>query len=388
MNLSQEYYDNLQRVKDCTDFKHIDRIIHLSNFYTWKILDSDRKVKLSEAMQSYEILEKIQREFQEKYRFDIHMDLNTRNLILPSEAMGSGNHIMIDDENESINFFDHVLMQPEEYGDYATKRAEVNWRMFNRKYPELTKRQFLDAFIKQMEAGAFASHMTQMMVEDYGCLGVYNTDVGSGAVQVPFERFPKYYRGLRDISLDMRRHKGELLDTINYIQETEIIPGLKKALAGMEGETSLFMADFMIPMLAHGTISQKQWDLFYWPHLKEYLDLIVAAGKTVVIYLENSIMRFAEYFQDYPKGHIIMILELDDLAELRKKLPNICLAGGMTSDLLGHGTPQQCVERVKYLADTLGDGFILSQDKMMAFRNDCKRENLEAVCEYVNNFRW
>ena len=60
----------------------------------------------------------------------------------------------------------------------------------------------------------------------------------------------------------------------------------------------------------------------------------------------------------------------------------------MTAALLGNGTPEQCVDRVKYLANELGDGFILSQDKMMAFRNDCRRENLEAVCEYVNNFRW
>lgn len=90
MNLSQEYHDNLQRVRDCTNFKHVDRIIHLSNFYTWKILDSDRHVKLSEAMTSYETLELIQREFQEKYKFDVHMDLNTRNLILPSQAMGTG----------------------------------------------------------------------------------------------------------------------------------------------------------------------------------------------------------------------------------------------------------------------------------------------------------
>lgn len=388
MKLSQEYYDNLQRVRDCTNFKHVDRIIHLSNFYTWKILDSDRHVKLSEAMTSYETLELIQREFQEKYHFDIHMDLNTRNLILPSQAMGSGNHIMIDDANESINFYDHVLMEQDEYPEYKSKRAEMNWKMFNRKYPGLDKRHFLDAFIKQQEASAFAGYMGRMMVEDYGCLGVYDTDVAGGAVQVPFERFPKYYRGIKEIAFDMRRKKADMLDCLDYIQQNEIIPGLKKTLAEMEGKDSLYMADFMIAMLAHGTISQKQWDTFYWPYLKEYLDMIVAAGKTVVFYLENSIMRFAEYFQDYPKGHIIMILELDDLVELRKKLPNICFAGGMPASLLGNGTPEECVDRVKYLVNELGDGFILSQDKMMAFRNDCRRENLEAVCEYVNNFRW
>ncbi len=387
MKFSKEYRENLQRVRDCMNFKHVDRIIHLSNIYTWKILDSDRNVKLSEAFRNYELLELIQCEFQEKYHFDIHMDLNTRNLIRPVEALGSGNHIMIDDENESINFYDHVLMEAEEYEDYAKKRAEVNWRMFNRKYPELTKAQFLDGFIKNMEAGAFASHMTQKFVEDYNCLGVYDTKV-AGAVQVPFERFPKYYRGIREMAMDMRRHKGQLLDTINYIHETENIPALQKTLKNLEGKESPFMADIFMPMLAHATISQKQWDMFYWPHLKDYLDMIVAAGRTAVIYLENSILRFADYFKDYPKGHIIMIIELDDMVELRKALPNVCLAGGMTSDLLGHGTPQQCVDRVKYLADELGDGFILSQDKMIAFRNDCRRENLEAICEYVNNFRW
>ena len=388
MKLSQEYYDNLQCVRDCTRFKHVDRIVHLSNFYTWKILDSDRHLKLSQAMSDYKMLELIQREFQEKYRFDIHMDLNTRNLILPSLAMGSGNNIIIDDENESINFSERILMEQDEYAEYNTKRWEINWRMFNRKYPGLDKGHFLDAFIKQQEASAFAAHMGRMMVEDYGCLGVYNTDVAGGSLQVPFERFPKYYRGIREIAFDMRRKKADMLDCLNEIQENEAIPSLKKAIADMKGKDTLYMADFMIPMLAHGTISQKQWDMFYWPHLKEYLDLIVAADMTVVIYLENSIMRFAEYFQDYPKGHIIMILELDDLTELRRKLPNICFAGGMTAALLGNGTPQECVDRVKYLADELGDGFILSQDKMIAFRNDCRRENLEAVCEYVNNFRW
>lgn len=271
MNLSQEYHDNLQRVRDCTNFKHVDRIIHLSNFYTWKILDSDRHVKLSEAMTSYETLELIQREFQEKYKFDVHMDLNTRNLILPSQAMGTGSHIMIDDVNESINFYDHVLMGQDEYPDYKNHRAEMNWKMFNRKYPNLDKRHFLDAFIKQQEASAFSGYMGRMMVEDYACLGVYDTDVAGGSVQVPFERFPKYYRGIKEISFDMRRKKSDMLDCLDYIQENEIIPGLKKTLAEMEGKEQLYMADFMIAMLAHGTISQKQWDIFYWPYLKEYL---------------------------------------------------------------------------------------------------------------------
>lgn len=67
---------------------------------------------------------------------------------------------------------------------------------------------------------------------------------------------------------------------------------------------------------------------------------------------------------------------------------HVCLAGGMPSDLLQNGTPQECIERVKYLADTLGDGFMLDQDKIISYRNDCKRENLQAVFDYVNGFCW
>lgn len=387
MEFSQTYLHNLQRFKDCINFKHIDRVLHFSNFYTWKILDSDMRPKLSEAMRDYRILERIQCEFQERYRFDCHFDLCTRNLIQPVEAMGAGYHIMIDDEKETINFIEHVLMDASEYEEYGTDRRSASWKMFNRKYPGLSKRQMLNAIIKNLEACAFAAHMTKKFIEVYNCPSVYNMNV-AGAIQVPYERFYKYYRGIKEMAIDVRRHKDILIDTLNKIHEEDTKPALKKTLETLHAESSPFITDTMIAMLAHATLSQKQWDELYWPHLKDYLDMIVAAGKSTTIYLENSIIRFAEYFQDYPKGHIVIVVELDDLTKLRQKLPNVCLVGGMTSDLLGYGTPEQCVDRVKKLVNDLGDGFILGQDKMISFRNDCKRENLLAICDYVQNFRW
>lgn len=74
--------------------------------------------------------------------------------------------------------------------------------------------------------------------------------------------------------------------------------------------------------------------------------------------------------------------------ELRKALPNACIVGGMSAMMLGRGTPEQCVDAAKRVIDQMGDGFMLGQDKMMSFRNDCKRENLLAVSEYIQNFRW
>jgi hypothetical protein len=83
-----------------------------------------------------------------------------------------------------------------------------------------------------------------------------------------------------------------------------------------------------------------------------------------------------------------MHLEQDDIFEVRKKLPNVALAGGMTTDLLGHSTKEQCVNYARKLIDTLGDGFALSQNKMMSFRNDAKRENVIAVNEFARSYQY
>jgi hypothetical protein len=84
----------------------------------------------------------------------------------------------------------------------------------------------------------------------------------------------------------------------------------------------------------------------------------------------------------------MILLEQDDIFEMRKKLPNVALAGGMKTSLLGYGTKEECVDYAKKLIDTLGEGFILSQDKMISFRNDIKRENLLAVHEFVRNYSY
>ena len=107
-----------------------------------------------------------------------------------------------------------------------------------------------------------------------------------------------------------------------------------------------------------------------------------------MIFVENSIVRFKDYFQDYPKGVLTLVPELDTVQELRAAIPNATVVGGLPSTLLGRGTPEECVDATRKVIEDMGDGFILGANKMISFRNDCRRENLLAVCEYVQNFRW
>lgn len=383
MAFSKEYLEKLDRVRACTRHEHIDRILHLSNVYTWKFLDMDEHPKLSEVFRSYDLMDRGQWGMQERYHFDCHMDLGTRNIFNGSDPLGSP-HYVINDEAGTMNYFDQVLIEGNEYHEFAQDIPAFTWKMFNRKFPNLTIGQVVLGIINNLSDVEFMNYMVQKSYNEYNCVGVHDQNFAF-MVMAPFEKFHKYYRGIKETSIDLRRNKAGLKEACDAIHEQQMMPAL---MARTKMDSSAYLADCFTGLLAHTTLSTKQWEEFYWPYLGTYLDTLEANGKTMLLYIEDEVLRFAEYFQKYKKGTITMILEKDDPIELRKALPNVCICGGMTPELLSHGTPEQCVDRVKYLADTLGDGWILSQDKMVSFRNDCRRENLLAISEYVQNFRW
>ena len=111
-------------------------------------------------------------------------------------------------------------------------------------------------------------------------------------------------------------------------------------------------------------MNKKQFGRFYWPHMKELPDAYAEKGMNIRIFTEGSILRFAEYFRDYPRGVL-------------------------TTELLSNGTPEECVAYTRCLCDELGKdgGFILSEGKMLPCRNDARRENYKAVCDFVSSYK-
>lgn len=273
-------------------------------------------------------------------------------------------------------------MLGDEYDEYINAKPQLLWKMFRRKFPNLTKGQFVQAIGAMMEFSQRTGKIKQDFVAKYGT--PMTMPEQKYMVMFTVEHFFNYYRGVRDLSLDMRKHKAKLKEAINKEFEEVVYPAFKKSL---EEENTAGIADYYIPLLAHSFMSVKQFEDFFWPQMKRVIDDIVAADKTVYIFTESTMMRFSEFFEDIPKGHVIIHPELDDVVELRKRLSNVCIAGGMKAHLLGTATTQECADYAKYLLDTMGEGYIFSQDKMMSFRNDCTRENLLAVNEVVRNYR-
>jgi hypothetical protein len=378
MEYSQEYRDRLQLFRDRVAGKKTHRVPIMSKIVTWHILDCG--YKFSEAMSNYEKMEKIVREFHNRYQFDAYIAVTARNPVAITNALGGGFYV-IDDEKERINYFDHVLMDGSEYGEFIQDPAAFRWKMFKRKYPEVTKMQVAEAVNRFVEYINFSSGMIEKFITEYNRPAIFNPNI---SITSPFEHFYSNYRGIKEISIDLRKHKNELKEAMDLLYETENIPNLDRA---MKEETSSYVCDVYLNLLGHSILNIKQFEELYWPYLKRTIDTVIAHNKTIWITVENSILRYAEYFKDFPQGHIVFGLEMDDIFEIRKKFPNVCVAGGMKTELLGYGNPQKCVDYAKRLVEELGESFIFGQDKMISFRSDCKRENLLAVTNFVRNYR-
>ena len=374
--------------RDASAWKKPDRIPHMSYFVTWKILDAG--YKLSEAMSDWDIMEKVVREHQEKYQFDAMLEMGVRNPIQISRALGGKSYI-INDEAGTVNFLDHAICEHDELPELTQDIRKFFWEKgMARKYAcwadkSVTLEQLQKALDEQNKFMSFYFKITKIMKEEYGLPSVSSKNPGEMGIEFIFNTI----RGIRGLAIDMRKSPEKLKDAIEMLNERYFYPSLEALRAMPDGpdESTCFDASFF--MLTHTIMNPKQFEEYLWPNIKKVLDLLLEKKKTIRLFLEGSSKRAWPYLKDYPKGFIILHPEQDDVFEVRKELPNIAILGGMPVSLLGSGSKQQCVERAKALCDELGKdgGFMLSQDKMVSFRNDANPENVKAVCDFMLDYR-
>lgn len=363
--------------------KHNKRVPLGCNLWSWMVLDCG--YKQSEALDSYEILEKVNKEIHERYQFDAYHNLLVRNAKQLCDQLGGGCS-WIDETDEFIQCADINFLRPDEYKEFLERPSEFYWSKALPRYTRWNDPDFKLTFgglkraTREFQAYTdYSKRMLDMNINTYGAMMYYSKNV-----QPAIEDFMVFLRGIRGLSTDMRRMKSQFTEALDIVWERKYAPVLK---AAMEGEDQPgYISAVSCPVLAHSALNTKQFEEYYWRHLKLMIDAAIKHNKRIYLFCEAEILRFAEFFEDVPKGVLMMHLEQDDIFEFRKRLPNIAVAGGMPTELLGRGTREACVDYAKKLIDELGDGFVLCQNKMISYRNDCTRENLLAVCDFARNY--
>lgn len=385
MNNSELLSYRRQLFQDAVRFRKGDRIPHLSNFVFWPILYCG--YKLSEACRNWDIMEEVQRSFLDEFSFDLTRPLGTTLCNPPAMADGIGTpaHIF-DDENGMVSIHDNRFLDPEDYDEFISDKNRCDWeKVLPNKYPawnELTVGDLVKPIEEFQKYNSYVAKMTAALKEDYGLPSIDCVMGGMAGIEMMFTP----YVGMKGMARDMRKFPDKIQAACESLERgtDQIISMITNP--DLDESQSAFTTS--LTFLSHVFLNPKQWDAFYWPRLKKILDAVVEADKTIYMFIEGKIDRFYSYFAEYPAGHIAMHLEQDDLYEARNAMPNVCLVGGLTTEVLGTATPQECVSKTKQLIDDLGShgGFILSQNKMVSYLRDAKPENVRAVCDFVNNY--
>ena len=363
------------------DMKKI-RIPIYSNAWTWKVCDAG--YKLSEAMHDYDIMFDAVCQHHEKYHFDIYNDLGTRNPIRMAEAAGTCTY-EINDEQNIISIRDRERMMKDEYDEFlASGHAKFCFekvlpRIANYKSREEMFQKIADAGREQLAMGAYTRRINKQFRDGYGI-----PPMTGGRFAFPSDTLFSYLRGLRGISMDFRRNEKYILPALERIDEGNSIDKVLDSLPNPED----YCFAVRTVSLSHTLMNPKQFEKYLWPFMKKFIDGIVARDMTAFIWQEGNIGHLYEFFQEIPRGHFALLGELDDIREMKKKLPNLTMVGGMSESLLSMGTPQECIDYAKALIDDVGyDGrYIFSTNKMLSFANDARSENMRAVNDFVREY--
>lgn len=361
------------------------RVPTMSNDGLWRFIDQG--LNLSEVLYDYDMIYDSVCKEQEEFGYDCQVEIGMLNRVKNQEAFGKSRFIVQDDP-PSVQITDDFPMMPEDYPALIEKGItkfifeDLLCRHFGYQSKEEVVSRLKEATEAMIEYQNAYSQITNTLVQEYGTLSPCY-----GSYQAPFEFFVSGLRGLKNTSLDLRRRGDQMLDAMEAIDERNWNDYISYA-PYIQNDGTFVFDTYTCPM-AYTLLSPKQFEKFYWPWMKKFFDYTAEHDQTAFIYAEGALMNKTQFLQDLEEKRFGILVEQDDPVEIRKRLPNFTLIGGYPTSLLGDGTPEECVDKVKEMMQSVNyDGnWIFCWDKLAAFDGDINHENLVAVMDYVRNIK-
>ena len=198
--------------------------------------------------------------------------------------------------------------------------------------------------------------------------------------EVPFDWVSDMFRGLRGVMLDMYRQPDKLKAAIDLFTPFAIQSGI--GAAKMTGNNRIF-----IPLHrgSGGFMSDKQFEEFYWPGLKQMCLAFIDAGLLPMPYLEGDYTPRLKYLAELPPGKVAGHFDRVDLKKTKEILGDVmAFWGNVPSSMLVSGTPEKVKDYVKNLIDIFGDnGGVIIDGAVDGLPPESRPENVEAMVETV-----
>ncbi len=402
----QELYDaRLKRVADAVQLKEPDRIPIVPVVQAFPVYYAN-KWTIQDIMEDYNKGAEVYDIFYDHYQPDLGWDPILFYPVNYMERSGitwfkwPGNQI--EENNIMYQYIEDEYMKEDEYGEAI---MDITKFMMNKWIPRsfsnlsgLAKLDFRNSMwfghmgefaafsdpevISSLEAlvdtgkmlmdwfiflGGYQAHMK----EKYGMPPLY-----AGFAYAPFDMIGDSMRGTKEVLMDMYDHPDELLKLIDVVTEFAI----KDTIAGCSGKAVPYVW-FWLHKGVDAFMSDEQFKKFYWPSLRRYLNEVINAGLTPVVYVEGAYNDRLEYLKELPPGKVIYNFEYTDMEKAKKALGgHSCIAGNVSAVSLTYGSKQEVIDQCKWLIDTCapGGGYIMDTGTMV---DDAKPENMDAMFE-------
>ena len=366
-----------------------DRVPYFSQLYGWRLYDAG--IPLEEGLTNYDLQEKAIIHCAENYPVDIIADTGWRNPLKLLYPFGNDQY-KVNEELYGLEIHDQCFMDETEYDDLIADPKKWLWETYvprkYRKFNEPGNIRYYGGFLQNFgEWGQFMGRVGMRLATEYGLPDYYDNSSPFGPIGSGFEMLFNFVRGIRGLSVDMRRIPDKVGDAVTALNDLFYTA---KYTAEYEPGTCPTAAFDLTPVMLSQTIcNPKQFERYLWPYVRACMDYTEKYDKLGFFFLEGENRRFYEFFNEAEKGRWAILSEQNDIFELKKLTPNLTVCGGMKNAVLGTATPEECVDYAKRLIDGLAfDGrYIFSEDKMVQFPSDCRRENLKAVAEFVTTYQ-
>ena len=382
--------ERIKLFRDQANFRPTERVPHFCNAVTWKVFDAGES--LPRALTDFDVMKSVVKHFLDTYQVDGLMDLGIRNQFNVTEAFGSEGYYYYTEDAVAIK--DHAHCTVDTLMDYLEDPTRYTWeKILPEKYGEDWENKDIETwrkvFWEYMKYTMFIIKMGSFAKNEYGVPSLAPNNPAKGAIQFGIEEAESNLLGIKNLSVALRRNKDLMAEFCEKWDAKYIDPVIQGVYDKDGPADDKYCFDASLIMLSHNIMNPKQFERFYWPSLKRLLEAYAWRGMNVRIFAEGSILRYADYFKYFPKGTITFHLEQDDPFEFREACPNCAIMGGLTTDMLANASTDECVAYTKKLIDGLArdGGFILSEGKMLSYKNDCKSDNLKAICDFVNEYK-
>ncbi len=377
MTRSEMYDRNLEMIKAAADHKQVDHIPLLSMAQTWAIAyyGTTAEDALSSAEREYEVYAKhlLDMPFDGTLFFGMNRPLK----IYDSLGFSS---CCISSDGVTLQAKDVSLIGDDDLDDYIEDPAKALLGMLYRRYPAFhgSIEDAVAALLQSVQAfsqfGAKSAGVNEYLRKNVGvpfCI--------AGGINLAYEKYA-FTRGFGTALTDLRRRPEKTLDAIEATYKLVApVPGAPETYPWL-----------MNPVTTPTYLNRKSFEKFFWPTAKRAYDILFANGQRSCLFMEGKWAHVYDHLLDYPKGSFVTFVESDDFIQAKKDLGDkFVLIGGMSQPLMREGSVEDNIVHVRNIMEQCGpSGYMFAPTHGLLSANDVKAENMKAICEFVQGYRF